>query len=149
MQVKIKKMREDIVLPVYKHAGDAGMDFCNSGGETVIGPLKRAIIPTGIKVAIPLGYELQIRPRSGLALKKGITVLNTPGTIDAGYRGEVQIILYNSNADEAITIQNGERIAQAVLNKVEHIEWTECEQLDDTTRSEGGFGSTGLHTKEG
>ncbi len=148
MQVKIKRMSNDIPLPVYKHEGDSGMDFCNSGSEIVIQPLKRAIIPTGIKVAVPLGYELQIRPRSGLALKKGVTVLNTPGTIDAGYRGEVQIIIYNSNADEAVTIQNGERVAQAVLNKIEHIEWRECEQLDETTRSEGGFGSTGLNFKE-
>jgi len=86
---------------------------------------------------------LQIRPRSGLAINKGLTVLNTPGTVDAGYRGEVKVIIFNTNAKDAVEIEKGERIAQAVLNKVESIEWEECEGLDDTTRNEGGFGSTG------
>jgi len=101
------------------------------------------LIPTGIKVAVPSGYELQIRPRSGLAINKGLTVLNTPGTVDSGYRGEVKVVIFNTNSKDTVVIEKGERIAQAVLKKVEVIEWEECEGLDETTRNEGGFGSSG------
>ncbi|MFH1715276.1 MAG: dUTP diphosphatase [Elusimicrobiota bacterium] len=143
MKVKIQRVRENTPLPIYKHDGDAGMDLVNMGDDTVIPPHGRTLLPTGIKVAIPYGYELQIRPRSGLAINRGLTLLNTPGTIDAGYRGEVGIIIFNSNPDEPVEIKSGERIAQAVLKKIEFIEWDEHNNLDDTTRSEGGFGSTG------
>jgi dUTP pyrophosphatase len=142
MKIKIKLLQPDVSLPVYKHKGDAGMDLCNAGEEITLKSLERTLIPTGIKVAIPENYELQIRPRSGMALKKGLTVLNTPGTIDAGYRGEIGIIVFNATKDEVV-IEKGERIAQAVLNKIEHIDWEKVDELDETTRNEGGFGSTG------
>ena len=142
-KVKVKKLRPDVLMPQYSHPGDAGMDMYNMGDDITLKPLTRALLPTGLKVAVPLGYELQVRPRSGMALKKGLTVLNTPGTIDSGYRGEVGIIVYNSSGTEEVLIKKGDRIAQAVLKKVEEIEWQEVEDLDDTSRSEGGFGSTG------
>lgn len=141
--VKIKKLRDDIPLPSYSHPGDAGMDACNAGENMTLEPFARALVPTGIKVAIPRGYEIQVRPRSGNALKKGITVLNTPGTIDTGYRGEIGVIVFNANARENVIIKKGERVAQLVLNKVEEISWQEVECLDETARSAGGFGSTG------
>lgn len=144
MNVHIQRIRENTPLPAYQHAGDAGMDLVNMGDDVTIPSLGRVLIPTGIKVAIPTGYELQIRPRSGMALKKGITVLNTPGTIDAGYRGEIGVIAFNATAAD-VTITKGERIAQAVLNKFETIEWEEQTELTDSVRSDGGFGSTGTH----
>jgi len=137
------RLRKDIPLPQYRHRGDAGVDLFNAGEKILLKPQERALIPTGIKVAIPYGYELQIRPRSGLAINKGLTVLNSPGTVDSTYRGEVQVIIFNTNPKETIEIKKGERIAQAVLKKVELIEWEECEELDETVRNEGGFGSTG------
>ncbi len=144
MKVKISIVRSGTIVPSYKHAGDAGMDLVNMGEDVTIQAFGRALLPTGIKVAIPEGYELQIRPRSGMALNRGITVLNTPGTIDSGYRGEIGIIVFNAN-NENVIITKGERIAQAVLKKFEAIEWEEVENLDDTTRNAGGFGSTGTH----
>ncbi|MFC2061098.1 dUTP diphosphatase [Elusimicrobiota bacterium] len=141
MKIKVKKIRE-IDLPGYHHAGDSGMDLINAADETVIEPGERKLIPSGIKVAIPEGYEIQIRSRSGLALKKGIMVLNSPGTIDAGYRGEIGVILLNTSK-ESVTIEKKIRVAQAVLQKVETIEWEETEELPDSTRNSGGFGSTG------
>ncbi len=143
IKIKVKKLRPDVLMPQYSHPGDAGMDMYNMGDDIMLKPLTRALLPTGLKVAVPLGYELQVRPRSGMALKKGLTVLNTPGTIDSGYRGEVGIIIYNSSGTEDALIKKGDRIAQIVLKKVEEIEWQEVEDLDDTSRSEGGFGSTG------
>lgn len=143
MKVKVMRLRKDIPLPQYRHQGDAGVDLFNAGGEISLKPQERALIPTGIKVAVPYGYELQIRPRSGLAINKGLTILNTPGTVDSTYRGEVKVIIFNTSPKETIEIKQGERIAQAVLKKVEPIEWEECENLDETTRNEGGFGSTG------
>ncbi len=108
----------------------------------VLGSLERTLVPTGLKIAIPEGYEVQVRPRSGLALKHGITLLNTPGTIDSDYRGELKIIVANMSKD-AYTINPGERIGQLVLNKVEQIEWEVVETLDETERGAGGFGHTG------
>ncbi|MCP4482824.1 MAG: dUTP diphosphatase [bacterium] len=144
MQVKIKILREGTKLPHYKHDGDAGMDLVNMGDDVTIPAFGRVTLPTGIAVAIPQGYEIQVRPRSGMAAKRGITLLNTPGTIDAGYRGEICVIIHNTNPEE-INITNGERIAQAVLKKCEKIEWTIVKDLDETTRNDGGFGSTGTH----
>jgi dUTP pyrophosphatase len=129
-------------LPQYQHKGDSCLDLINADKEVIIKPFARQLVPTGLKVAIPEGYEIQVRPRSGLALKKGLTVLNTPGTIDSGYRGEIGVILYNSSNEE-VKIESGERIAQAALCKVEQISWDEVEDLDITKRNEGGFGSTG------
>lgn len=129
--------------PEYATTGASGMDIRAAIDEQVVlQPMQRALLPTGLFVSIPEGYEIQIRPRSGLAIKQGITCLNTPGTIDADYRGEIKVILINLSA-EAQTIQPGDRIAQMVLQKVERIEWQPVETLDDTDRGTGGFGSTG------
>lgn len=129
--------------PEYATTGASGMDIRAAIGEQVVlQPMQRALLPTGLFVSIPEGYEIQIRPRSGLAIKQGITCLNTPGTIDADYRGEIKVILINLSAEEQ-AIQPGDRIAQMVLQKVERIEWQPVETLDDTERGAGGFGSTG------
>jgi len=132
-------------LPSYATDGSAGLDiraFIES--PFIMQPMQRAAIPTGIFIELPKGYEAQVRPRSGLALKQGITVLNTPGTIDTDYRGEIKIILINLSGEEQV-IQNGERIAQLVIQKYEKVNWTLVEQLEETARSAGGFGHTGKH----
>ena len=131
-------------LPAYSTPLSAGMDV-RAANETpvTIGPLERAMIPTGLYLEIPAGYEVQVRPRSGLAAKKGITVLNAHGTIDADYRGEVCVILVNLS-NEAFTVEKGERIAQLVLARHEVIEWESSESLADSERGAGGFGSTGV-----
>lgn len=130
-------------LPTHATAGSAGLDLRAALEEPVtLEPLDRALIPTGLYFAIPAGYEVQIRPRSGLAMKHGITVLNTPGTIDSDYRGEIRVALINLSR-EPFTIEPGERICQMVLARYEQVEWIEAEQLDDTDRGEGGFGHTG------
>ena len=130
-------------LPQYATGQSAGMDIpANLGGPIVLKPLQRCLVPTGLYIALPKGFEAQIRPRSGLALKKGIGVLNSPGTIDADYRGEICIILINFSAEE-FTIEDGERIAQMVIARHEQAEWQEVEVLDETERGAGGFGHTG------
>lgn len=129
--------------PSYATEMSAGMDLkANISEPIVLGPLQRAMVPTGLFIALPEGTEAQVRPRSGLAAKYGISVLNAPGTIDADYRGEVKVILVNLS-NEAFTVNPGERIAQLVLARYERIEWDEVEVLDDTDRGAGGFGSTG------
>ncbi|PIB23417.1 dUTP diphosphatase [Maribacter sp. 4G9] len=131
-------------LPHYETEASAGMDLrANIEEPITIKPLERAIIKTGLFLELPMGYEAQVRPRSGLAAKKGITVLNAPGTIDADYRGEVGVILVNLS-NENFTIENGERIAQMVIAKHERAEWEPVEELSETLRGEGGFGSTGV-----
>jgi dUTP pyrophosphatase len=142
MQIKIinKSTNE---LPSYSTALSAGMDLrAFLAEDIVLKPLERRLIPTGLYVEIPQGYEAQIRPRSGLALKKGITVLNSPGTIDADYRGEIGIILINLSPEEFV-ISNGERICQMVVASHEKVEWEISEILEETSRGEGGFGHTG------
>jgi dUTP pyrophosphatase len=130
-------------LPYYATDGAAGMDVRAFLEEPVeLQPLERALIPTGLFVEIPSGYEIQVRPRSGLAIRQGITCLNTPGTIDSDYRGEIKIILINLSGEKAV-IHNGDRVAQMVVQKVEKVVWTTAEELSQTLRSEGGFGSTG------
>ena len=131
-------------LPNYETIASAGMDLRATITEPItLKPLERAIIKTGLFIALPIGYEAQVRPRSGLAAKNGITVLNSPGTIDADYRGEIGVILVNlSNQD--FVIQNGERIAQMIIAKHERAEWIEVQELTETSRAEGGFGSTGV-----
>ncbi|MBX7094322.1 MAG: dUTP diphosphatase [Flavobacteriales bacterium] len=130
-------------LPTYETIASAGMDLRANLTETVLlKPLERRLIPTGLFIELPVGYEAQVRPRSGLALKKGITVLNSPGTVDADYRGEIGVILINLSAEE-FQIVNGERVAQLVIAKHERAEWEEVEVLTETARGEGGFGSTG------
>lgn len=130
-------------LPGYETADAAGCDVrANLDYDAEIPPGGTALIPTGLSVKIPSGYEIQVRPRSGLALKKGITVLNTPGTIDADYRGEIGVILIN-HSNKFFVVKNGDRIAQLVLNKVEQIHWNQVLFLESTKRGENGFGSTG------
>lgn len=129
--------------PAYATPLSAGLDLkAHLEQPVVLKPFERALIPTGLFIALPAGYEAQVRPRSGLALKHGITVLNTPGTIDADYRGEIKCILINLS-QEAFTIEPGERIAQMVIARHEQVEWEPAEELDDTQRGAGGFGSTG------
>jgi dUTP pyrophosphatase len=131
-------------LPAYATEGAAGLDIrANITEAVVLAPLERQLIPTGLFVAIPMGYEIQIRPRSGLAFKHGITVLNTPGTIDADYRGEIKVLLVNLS-NEPFSIEPGERIAQMVLAKHETLSWKTTEELPSTDRGAGGFGSTGV-----
>lgn len=130
-------------LPHYETDFSAGMDLrANIGEPVTLKPLERAIIKTGLFIELPLGFEAQVRPRSGLAAKKGITVLNAPGTIDADYRGEIGVILVNLSNEE-FEVNNGERIAQMVIAKHEHISWKEVDILGETSRGVGGFGSTG------
>lgn len=142
MQIKIiNKSTHD--LPHYETIASAGMDLrANISESRTLKPLERSIVGTGLFIELPIGYEAQVRPRSGLAAKKGITVLNAPGTIDADYRGEIGVILANLS-NEDFVINNGERIAQLVIAKHEQAEWLEVETLSETDRGEGGFGSTG------
>jgi dUTP pyrophosphatase len=131
-------------LPQYATAQSAGMDLRANLEEAVtLQPLERRLIPTGLHIALPVGYEAQVRPRSGLALKKGITVLNTPGTIDADYRGEIGVVLINLS-QEPFVVNDGERIAQMVIARHEHGELIPVEVLDETERGEGGYGHTGV-----
>ena len=131
-------------LPAYATAQSAGMDLrANIEEPVVLKPLQRQLIPTGIYIALPEGYEAQVRPRSGLALKKGITVLNAPGTIDADYRGEVGVVLINLS-NEDFVVNDGERIAQMVISRYEKVDFIEVETLDETERGSGGYGHTGV-----
>ena len=131
-------------LPEYATPLSAGLDLrANIENSIVLNPLQRTLVPTGLYMALPPGYEAQVRPRSGLAIKKGITVLNTPGTIDADYRGEIRVILVNLS-NENFVINDGERIAQMVIARHEQAEWVEVTTLDDTERGAGGFGHTGV-----
>ena len=143
MKVKVIN-KSGNALPAYATEFSAGLDVRSNNTDTIeLKPLGRAIVPTGLYLEIPAGYEVQVRPRSGLAAKKGVTVLNAPGTIDADYRGEVCVILVNLGADPVV-IERGERIAQLVLAKHEVIEWEEADELAESERGAGGFGSTGV-----
>ena len=142
MRVKIVN-KSNYPLPEYKTIGSSGVDlYANITEPIVLHPLEKVIIPTGIYIGLPLGYEAQVRPRSGLAAKEGITVINAPGTVDADYRGEIKVILGKVTKGEFV-INPGDRIAQLVIQKVEQVEWEEWDELDETERGEGGFGSTG------
>ena len=144
IKVRIKKATDPTPMwPKYETPQSAGADI-RSNAHLIIPAHGRALVPTGMFIAVPPGYEAQVRPRSGLALKKGITVLNTPGTIDADYRGEVGVILFNTT-DEDFEVNFGDRIAQLVLNKIEQIEWEEVDDLDETERGQGGFGHTKIN----
>ncbi len=143
MQIKIIN-RSHHELPNYETIASAGMDLrANLSESRILKPLERSIVGTGLFIELPVGLEAQVRPRSGLAAKKGVTVLNAPGTIDADYRGEIGVILVNLS-NEDFTINNGERIAQLVIAKHERAEWVEVDELSTTDRGEGGFGSTGV-----
>nr|VFK66670.1 MAG: deoxyuridine 5'-triphosphate nucleotidohydrolase [Candidatus Kentron sp. UNK]VFK69935.1 MAG: deoxyuridine 5'-triphosphate nucleotidohydrolase [Candidatus Kentron sp. UNK] len=139
--LKVKKLTEEAILPSYAHPGDAGMDLF-SCHDTVIEPGKVALVGTGLSIELPPNTEAQVRPKSGLALKNNVTVLNTPGTIDEGYRGEVGVILIN-HGSAPFAIQKGMKIAQMVIKPVIRVEITEVDTLGDSRRGEGGFGSTG------
>lgn len=144
--VHIERLRESAKIPTYETAGAAGADVSASipdGTTFEILPGARTLVPTGLRVAIPAGYEIQVRPRSGLALKKGITVLNTPGTIDSDYRGEIGVVLLNTS-HESFFVATGDRIAQLVLAEVPQADYQETSDLTETERGAGGFGSTGV-----
>ncbi len=143
MQIKIINQSQH-PLPSYETMASAGMDLrANLTDPIVLKPLERVLVKTGLFIELPLGFEAQVRPRSGLALKKGITVVNSPGTVDSDYRGEIGVILVNLSNDDFV-IENGERIAQLVVAKHERAEWIEVDQLNETSRGAGGFGSTGV-----
>jgi dUTP pyrophosphatase len=141
-KVLIKRLDPDIPLPEYAKGGDAGADLCTRIDIT-IKPGERVLVPTGISIALPNGYVALVHPRSGLAIKFGISIVNTPGTVDAGYRGELQVILINHDLTESISFKKGDRIAQLVIQQVERAEFIEVEDLPGSERSTGGFGSTG------
>ena len=141
MTLKFKRIHPDAVLPAYAHPSDAGMDI-RSVADVTVPARGRALVPTGLVVLLPPLYEAQVRPRSGLALKHGITVLNTPGTIDSGYRGEIGVILFNSR-DVDFQIKKGDRVAQVVIAPVTQPVIEEAQEIDETDRGAGGFGSTG------
>lgn len=146
MKLKIKRLRPhgDFPLPHYQSELSSGLDLCADVNEDVIvRPLERVLVPTGFAIELPAGFEAQVRPRSGLALKHGISLVNTPGTIDADYRGEIKVIVINFG-DGDFVIKRGDRIAQLVISPVAHAEIVEVEELQDTKRGPGGFGSTGL-----
>ena len=144
IKILIKKLTKEVKLPNYKTVGSSGMDIvANINNEITIQPGEKKLIPTGILIAIPNNYEVQIRPRSGLAIKNGISILNTPGTIDSDYRGEIKVILINLGKD-TFKIKNGDRIAQMVLCPIVKAKFEEVDKLPNSLRGRGGFGSTGI-----
>lgn len=143
LDVQVQRLDPAVPLPGYAHEGDAGVDL-RAAADVVVEPGARALVPTGLKMAIPRGWEGQVRPKSGLALKHGISVLNTPGTVDSSYRGEVGVIVINHDPRAAYAIKKGEKIAQMVFCRVERVRFREVRELDATARGEGGFGSTGV-----
>jgi dUTP pyrophosphatase len=144
IRVLIKRLpgAEDLPLPSYETEGAAGLDL-RAAADEVLSPGARALVPTGVSISLPEGHEAQVRPRSGLAVKRGITVLNAPGTIDSDYRGEIKVPLIN-HGQETVTIARGDRIAQMVVAPVARVTLVEADRLDDTSRGTGGFGSSGL-----
>lgn len=144
--VKIKKLSPDAIIPDYAHKGDAGLDLY-SIRDDVINPFEYKLIPTGLAIELPEGTEAQVRSKSGIALKNGVFVLNSPGTVDENYRGEVGVILYNLNKDKPFEIKKGQKIAQMVICNVEYVKLEEISELTDSERNAGGFGSSGLVKK--
>lgn len=142
VQVLITRLDPEVPLPRYAKGGDAGADIV-SRIDITLAPGERALVPTGIAIALPDGYVALVHPRSGLAIKHGVTMVNSPGTVDAGYRGELQIILINHDKSESVSFKRGDRIAQLVIQKVERAEFVEVEDLPGSGRGSGGFGSTG------
>ena len=142
VQVLITRLDPDLPLPRYAKGGDAGADIV-SRIDVTLAPGERALVPTGIAIALPDGYVALVHPRSGLAIKHGVTMVNAPGTVDAGYRGELQIILINHDKNESVSFKRGDRIAQLVIQKVERAEFVEVTDLPGSGRGTGGFGSTG------
>jgi dUTP pyrophosphatase len=143
VRIRIRRLDPDIKIPSRQHPGDAGYDLCARTTARLVPGGGRALVPTGIAIAIPNGYAGFVQPRSGLALKHGVTCLNTPGLIDSGYRDEISVLLVNLDPGRAFDVQRGDRIAQLVVQRVQDVEWDEVESLDDTARGLGGWGSTG------
>ena len=143
LEVPVVRLDPELPLPRYAKPGDAGVDLQAAEDVELAPGGGRALVPTGLAVAIPRGYAGFVQPRSGLALQHGVTCLNTPGLIDAGYRGELKVLLVNTDPTEPFRVVRGERIAQLVIQAVEHVEFLEVDELDDTERGEGGFGHTG------
>ena len=143
VKIKIKLLDKSLPLPKYVHKGDAGLDLF-SAVDSIIKPYERKLVPTGVKVAIPLGYAGFVQPRSGLAIKHGIALVNSPGLIDSGYRGEICVIMVNLDKDNEFNIRKGDKICQLVIQKVEEAELIEVDDIGESDRGEGGFGSTGL-----
>jgi dUTP pyrophosphatase len=143
VQIRVRRLDPDVKLPARSHPGDAGYDLCARAPARLAPGGGRALVPTGIAIAIPEGYAGFVQPRSGLALRHGVTCLNTPGLIDAGYRDEISVLLINHDPHQPFDIQPGDRIAQLVIQRVQDVEWDEVETLDDTARGLGGWGSTG------
>jgi dUTP pyrophosphatase len=145
LEISIRRLDPDVPLPSYSHPGDAGADLVTTE-DVVLKPGERALVPTGIAIALPVGYAAFVHPRSGLAARHGLSIVNTPGTIDAGYRGEIKVALINHDPEEAIVLSRGDRIAQLVVQRVEHASFVEVEDLPDSVRGDGGYGSTGGFT---
>jgi dUTP pyrophosphatase len=143
LEVPVLRLDPDLPLPAYARAGDAGLDLFARTPATLAASGGRALVPTGIALALPVGWAGFVQPRSGLALRHGVTCLNTPGLIDAGYRDELRVLLVNLDPDEPFEVARGDRIAQLVVQRVEEVAWREVDALDDTERGRGGFGSTG------
>jgi dUTP pyrophosphatase len=148
VQVFITRLDPGIPLPAYAQPGDAGADL-RSAVDIRLAPGERAMVPTGIAIALPDGHAAFVHPRSGLAIKHGLSMVNTPGTIDAGYRGEISVLLINHDPSEPIDIKRGDRIAQLIIQRVEHAAFVEATELPDSSRGSGGFGSTGGHSSIG
>lgn len=142
VKLSIKRLHDDVVLPTYAYTGDAGLDL-RSYEDIELKPFERKLVSSGLAVAIPDGYAGFVQPRSGLAAKLGLSIVNTPGLIDAHYRGELKVILINLDAESTVVLQKGERIAQLVIQKVPAVELVEVDELDETDRGTGGFGSSG------
>jgi dUTP pyrophosphatase len=145
VEVKLTRLDPDVPLPSYARPGDAGADLVTTS-DVVLAPGERAVVGTGLALAIPDGYAGFVHPRSGLAARVGLSVVNTPGTIDSGYRGEIRICLINHDPREPIELRRGDRVAQLVVQRVEHAVFREVDELTDSERSTGGYGSTGGHT---
>jgi dUTP pyrophosphatase len=143
MRIPIRRLDSGLPLPAAQHEGDAGIDLYAADGVTLAPKGGRALVPTGIAIAIPQGFAGFVQPRSGLALRHGVTVVNSPGLVDAGYRDEIRVLLVNLDPEEAFKISRGDRIAQLVIQRFEAVEWAEMDDLDETERGLGGWGSTG------
>jgi dUTP pyrophosphatase len=144
LDVTVTRLDPAVPVPAYAHPGDAGADLVTTV-DVVIAPGERVLVPTGIAIALPEGFAAFVHPRSGLALRLGLSIVNTPGTIDAGYRGEIKVLLVNHDPAEPITLSRGDRIAQLVVQRVEHVSFVETATLPDSARGPGGYGSTGGH----
>lgn len=148
MQVLISRLDPDVALPSYAHPGDAGADLVTTS-DVRIAPGERVVVGTGVAVALPEGYAGFVHPRSGLAARTGLSIVNAPGTVDSGYRGEIRVCLVNLDPREPIVLRRGDRIAQLVVQRVERADFVEVEKLDETVRGAGGYGSTGGHAALG